>query len=91
MMKRKSTGWPAFAALALLPAFVGCVPTVEDVKAQGLEKARAHCAAEGKQFVLREASGQKIDSFFVMGATATIAGQCVGPDEPGYVPPTHDH
>jgi len=90
-MKRKSFGWAVFAALALLPAFAGCVPTVEDVKAQGLEKAKAHCAAEGKQFVLQEASGKKIDNFFVQGAQATVMGQCVGPGEPGYVPPAPEH
>jgi hypothetical protein len=86
-MKRTRDLWPAVVALALLPLVGGCVPTVEDAKAQAVAKARAHCAAEGKQFVLLEASGQKFDDLFVMGASATIAGHCVGPTDSGYVPP----
>jgi hypothetical protein len=86
-MKPTRDPWPAIVVLVLLPLFVGCVPTVEDAKAQAVAKARVHCAAEGKQFVLLEASGQKFDDVFVMGASATIAGHCVGPGDPGYVPP----
>lgn len=91
MMERKLYGWPAFAALALLPAFAGCVPTVEQAKEQGIEKGKAHCAAEGKQFVVKEANGQKFDYFFVVGAQATVLGQCVGPGEPGYISPPPEH
>ena len=70
-------------ATALLLAV--CV-TAEDAKAVALRKAQDQCAAEGKQFVLKDATGSTHFDVLTQSANATISGSCVGPGEPGYVP-----
>lgn len=45
-----------------------------------IEKSRAHCAAEGKQFIQQHTETH--DGLVV--AVATVTGICVGPGDPGY-------
>jgi len=54
-------------------------------KSEALARARAHCADEGKQFVLKEADTRED----LIMSDATVTGYCVGPGDPGYVPPAN--
>jgi hypothetical protein len=76
-----------FALLLSIAALAGCV-SAEDQRADAIAKARAHCESEGKQFLLGsvEQSGDAIFS----SLDTTVSGQCLGPGDPGYVPPKAD-
>ena len=65
-----------FLMFALLS---GCAAMAEK---EALEKIKAHCAAEGKQFVQKHTETHE----GVIISEATISGFCVGPGDPGYEP-----
>jgi hypothetical protein len=64
------------AALAL----AGCANMAADM---AVRDAQAKCAKEGKQFVQ-----EKVDKTeMIVVSAAQVSGHCVGPGDPGYVPP----
>ena len=58
----------------------------ERIKQEAIDRARTHCASEGKQFVQKE--GVEMHEGLLQ-TEATVVGSCVGPGDPGYVPPSH--
>lgn len=73
------------AALMAMP-LAGCV-SAEQEKAAAIEKAQAHCAVEGKQFILKNATANAHYGLVMNSADAEVSGVCVGPGDPGYVAP----
>ncbi|HEX3430717.1 MAG TPA: hypothetical protein VHT03_07505 [Rhizomicrobium sp.] len=67
------------AALVGASLLAACVPSVDEVKAEVIEKGKAYCAAKGKVFVLNTLSGERTDTFWRSGAAATAAGECIEP------------
>jgi hypothetical protein len=68
-------------------ALAGCA-TQQEQRDQAIQKARTHCESEGKQFVLGNVE-QTGDAIFSSMDT-TVSGECIGPGDPGYVPPKPD-
>ena len=69
-----------FAALAL----TGCANLAAE---DALERARAHCASEGKQFIQKQT---EVHEGLII-SDAMVSGECVGPGDPGFVPPPAPH
>jgi hypothetical protein len=72
----------------LAALLLGNCVSPEHERQVAIDKARAHCAAEGKQFELVDS---KVDTHFdvlTYGAEATVTAHCLGPGDPGYVPPS---
>lgn len=69
------------ACIATIAAFLcGCMSMATDrAMAEGVE----NCAASGEQFILDDVSQNRGLAIW----TVTVRGRCVGPDDPGYVPP----
>ncbi len=58
----------------------GCADMAADM---AVREAQAKCAKEGKQFVQ-----DKVDKTeMIVVSAAQVSGHCVGPGDPGYVPP----
>ena len=74
--------WALWAALAVVLA--GCTDD-DDFVANAEAQARAHCAEEGKEFVLNKQPDLSEDDAMARGVE--LDGQCVGPGDPGYLPP----
>ncbi|HEY5238034.1 MAG TPA: hypothetical protein VIJ62_06605 [Rhizomicrobium sp.] len=68
-------------------SLTGCV-TGEMAKGAAIKKGQAHCASEGKQFVVKDATANEHLNPIVSEADAEVVGECVGPGDPGYVPPS---
>ena len=64
------------AALAL----AGCANMAADM---AISDAQAKCAKEGKQFVQDKVEKTEM----IVVSAAQVSGHCVGPGDPGYVPP----
>jgi hypothetical protein len=74
--------WAVGAVLAIMLA--GCMDD-DDFIANAEAQARAHCAAEGKEFVLNKRPDLADGDFDAHDVE--LDGQCVGPGDPGYLPP----
>ena len=74
--------WALGAVLAVVLA--GCTDD-DDFIANAEAQARARCAAEGKEFVLNKQPDLAEDG--LMARDVELYGQCVGPGDPGYLPP----
>lgn len=68
--------------LALL--LTGCA-SEEQASATATAEAKKHCEAEGKQFIFKDRKTVNSDSVF--NKAVMVTGDCVGPGDPGYVPP----
>ncbi len=75
----------AVAALFGVLALTGCAD-VATVTAQATAQAREHCLSEGKQF-LPGTTNVSDNNNLVYDKTVMVTGYCVGPGDPGYVPP----
>ncbi len=51
-----------------------------------IQKLKDHCESEGKQAIVRDVKQDKESKFFTNTLYTTVAGECVGPDDPGYLP-----
>ena len=71
---------------ALIPLGTVACATPEGERQAAIAKAKAHCEAEGKQFILRNVEQSGVINW--TDYYTTVAGNCVGPGEPGYVPPS---
>jgi hypothetical protein len=67
-------------------SLAGCV-SAEQEKQLAIKKAQDHCASEGKQFVMKDASADEHFGLVTNTAHAEVTGACVGPGDPGYVAP----
>ena len=74
--------WIGVMSVGTLAALFGCVSDAQ-VTAESIETAKAHCASEGKQFVL--ASTEKKPGTFFESKRILISGYCVAAGDPGYV------
>jgi hypothetical protein len=74
--------WALGAILAV--ALAGCTDD-DDFVADAEAQARDQCAAEGKEFVLNKQPDVAEDDAMARGVE--LDGQCVGPGDPGYLPP----
>ena len=72
-----NSGKVIIAAAGLL-MLCGCATHLEKGATRNLE---AQCAAMGRQFVKTES--KKTEALVV--ASATVTGECIGPDDPRYV------
>lgn len=72
----------AISALFLLGAagLGACSYIAKDMAREDL---KAQCAKQGKQFVEQKSSQTEL----LVAGSASVSGICVGPGEPGYVPP----
>ena len=68
--------------LGAAAALAGCRNTA-DMQAQLVAQWKAHCAAQGKQFVWKDTS----TSNDLLTVQVQVDGKCVGPGEHGYLPP----
>jgi hypothetical protein len=59
---------------------------VAKVTADATAQARAHCVSEGKQYLPGKTSVTDNDNF-IYDKSVMVTGYCVGPGDPGYVPP----
>jgi hypothetical protein len=66
--------------MLLVLLLAGCSTILAD---DAERKLRAQCEAEGKQFVLTKV--EKNEGIVV--SSAMVSGHCVGPGDPGYIPP----
>jgi hypothetical protein len=57
----------------------------EQERENAIAVAKAHCESEGKQFVLKQVDQQGVAN--VTKFSTTVTGICLGPHDPGYVPP----
>jgi hypothetical protein len=64
----------------ILVALTGCSAQLER---QATADAQKQCAAQGKQFVTTDTTQHDNPIY----SSASVAGVCVGPDDPRYVPP----
>ena len=62
----------------------GCAAQLEQQATANLE---ADCAAKGMQFV--KTSSEKSDNLILY--SARVGGECIGPGDPRFVPPTPPH
>ena len=74
----------ALGATALAVVLTGCMDD-DDFIANAEAQARAQCAIEGKEFVLNKQPNLAEDD--MMARDVELDGQCVGPGDPGYLPP----
>jgi hypothetical protein len=72
------------AAIAIALSLCGCADE-KQATAEAMQQAKAYCAAKGKQFVQHHQSKTPTD--FPFESLITVGGDCVGPGDPGYVPP----
>ena len=75
--------WMAPALPFLLLA--GCM-SEEQAAERATAQAREHCESEGKQFVVKDVKTVESDNVFA-GKSLMVTGDCLGPGDPGYVPP----
>jgi outer membrane lipoprotein SlyB len=73
-------------AVLIAVSLSGCV-TAEMAKSGAIKKGQAHCASEGKQFVVKDVTANQHINPIVSEADAEVVGECVGPGDPGYIPP----
>ena len=64
----------------MLPLLGGCSGMLAQ---QALKDAQTQCAAKGMQFVQDKVEKQDNPIY----SSASVAGRCVGPGDPAYVPP----
>jgi hypothetical protein len=69
--------------MSLLTALslMGCAA---QIRADAIKNGKDHCESEGKQWILKsveEKSGPTL-----VGPVIVVSGECVGPDDPGYIP-----
>jgi len=76
--------WIAAIGIGILAVLSGCMSEAQ-ITAESIEAAKAHCTSEGKQFVLR--STEKKPGGFFEPKRIVVAGDCLGPGDPGYVAP----
>jgi uncharacterized lipoprotein YajG len=70
-------------AAASVFALGGCAVSAERAEEHAQDMAASQCADQGKVFA--QTGGEAASNGAV--AAATAKGQCVGPGDPGYVPP----
>lgn len=71
------------AALLSVPTLLALSGCTAMATADAIARARAHCESEGKQFVQKQVETH--DTGIV--SDVVVSGECVGPGDPGYVPP----
>lgn len=77
---------PSKAACLLLTGLLAGCATEEQTIAHATREARDHCESEGKQFILTKTKiGDPSDP--LLQKSVMVTGNCVGPGEPGYLPP----
>ena len=67
----------------LAVVLAGCV-SEEEAAEKATAEARQHCESEGKQFVFKD---EKTVDSGMFGKSLMVTGDCLGPGDPGYVPP----
>ena len=73
--------------LVIAVSLTACVsPEAERQKA--IKTASDHCIAEGKQFILKDVQQHGVAN--ITHFDTMVAGYCVGPGDPRYVPPAKD-
>jgi len=74
----------AISALALAAVLCGCASD-DDFADRAVANARAQCEAQGKEFVLKREP--QVQDGELMQRDIEVDAECLGPDDPGYVPP----
>ncbi|MBO9503740.1 hypothetical protein J7348_03800 [Qipengyuania flava] len=72
------------AVLAALGMLSGCATYLEE---GATKNAAAQCEAMGKQFVKTDSKKKEA----IVVASATVTGECVGPEDPRYVAETSNN